>query len=63
MAERLYSPQLSADVVRALYREARSRRMPMTRVADTLLREQLHGRGDDRGTSSIVRESSPAQSD
>jgi len=41
MAERLYSPQLSAEVVRALYREARLRRMPMTRLANSLLTEQL----------------------
>ncbi len=63
MAERLYSPQLSADVVRALYREDRSRRMPMTRLADALLRERLHGLGSDGGISSVVREISPDQPD
>jgi len=41
MAERLYSPQLSSEVIRALYREARNRRMPMTRLANTLLTDQL----------------------
>ena len=44
MSEHLYSPQLSAQVVRALYREARMRRMPMTRLANTLLSEKLRDR-------------------
>lgn len=44
MSERLYSPQLSAQVVRALYREARVRQMPMTRLANTLLSERLRDR-------------------
>ncbi len=63
MAERLYSPQLSADVVRALYREARSRHIPMTRLADTLLRERLHELGSEGGISSVVRELPPDQPD
>lgn len=33
----LYSPRLSDDVIRALYREGKRRRMPMTRLADELL--------------------------
>ena len=37
----LYSPKLSNDVVLALYREGRRRRMPMTRLADALLRQAL----------------------
>jgi len=37
----LYSPRLSDDVVRALYREGQRRRMPMTRLADDLLRQSL----------------------
>jgi hypothetical protein len=41
MAERLYSPQLSAEVVSALYHEARSRHMPMTRLANMLLADGL----------------------
>lgn len=41
MPRNLYSPQLSSDVVRALYREGLRRRMPMTRLADDLLREAL----------------------
>ena len=37
----LYSPRLSDDVVRALYREGQRRRMPMTRLADDLLRQSI----------------------
>ena len=41
MPRNLYSPKLSDDVVRALYREGQRRRMPMTRLADDLLRSAL----------------------
>ena len=41
MSRNLYSPKLSDDVVRALYREGLRRRMPMTRLADELLRNAL----------------------
>ena len=41
MSRNLYSPRLSDDVVRALYREGQRRRMPMTRIADRLLRQAL----------------------
>ena len=41
MPRTLYSPRLSDDVVRSLYREGQRRRVPMTRLADLLLREAL----------------------
>ena len=41
MPRNLYSPRLSDDVVRALYREGLRRRQPMTVVADCLLRQSL----------------------
>ena len=41
MPRNLYSPKLSGDVVRALYREGLRRRLPMTRLADDLLRGAL----------------------
>lgn len=41
MPRNLYSPKLSDDVIRALYREGLRRRMPMTRLADDLLRDAL----------------------
>jgi hypothetical protein len=41
MSRTLYSPRLSDDVVRALYREGQRRGMPMTRLADALLRQAL----------------------
>jgi len=41
MPRNLYSPRLSDDVVRALYREGQRRRKPMTHLADDLLRRAL----------------------
>jgi hypothetical protein len=41
MPRNLYTPKLSDDVVRALYREGLRRRQPMTVVADVLLRQSL----------------------
>jgi len=41
MPRNLYSPKLSDDVVRSLYREGLRRRLPMTRLADDLLRTAL----------------------
>ena len=41
MPRNLYSPRLSDDVVRALYREGQRQRKPMTRLADELLRNAL----------------------
>ncbi|MGB6222608.1 hypothetical protein [Haloferula sp.] len=41
MPRNLYSPRLSDDVVRLLYREGQRRRMPMTRLADELIMAAL----------------------
>lgn len=41
MPRNLYSPRLSDDVVRALYREGQRQKKPMTRLADELLRGAL----------------------
>ena len=41
MPRTLYSPRLSDDIVRRLYVEGQRRRMPMTRLADQLIREAL----------------------
>ena len=46
MPRSLYSPKLSDDVVRALYREGQRRRIPMTRLADELLRQSISGFGN-----------------
>ncbi len=43
MPRTLYSPRLSDDVVRALYHEGKRRKLPMTRLADLLLRQALSG--------------------
>jgi hypothetical protein len=41
MPRALYSPRLSDDVVHLLYREGKRRHIPMTRLADELLRQLL----------------------
>lgn len=41
MPRNLYSPRLSDHIVRALYREARRRCKPMTKVADEMLGQAL----------------------
>ncbi len=41
MPRTLYSPRLSDDVIRSLYREGKRRRMPMTRLADELIMAAL----------------------
>jgi hypothetical protein len=43
MPRTLYSPKLSDDMIRALYREGQRRRLPMTRPADKLLLRSLGG--------------------
>ena len=56
MPRSLYTPRLSDHVVRALYREAKQRRMPMTRLADELILQSL----DMSPTAScLVREKPP----
>ena len=38
-----YSPRISRFMVSVLYHEAKRRQIPMTRLADELLRQQLVG--------------------
>jgi len=40
---RYYSPQISRFLVSVLYHEAQRRQIPMTRLTDELLRQQLSG--------------------
>lgn len=49
MPRNLYSPKLSDDVVRSLYREGLRRRQPMTVVADELLRQSFNAMTDEPG--------------
>ena len=56
MPRDLYSPRLSNDVVRALYREGQRRRQPMTRVADDLLRRALAAADNDRPVLRLCEE-------
>ena len=60
MQKRFYTPQLDRDLVTLLYHTAKSRRMPMTRLASALVREGLARL--EKGTvneCTIVREDSP----
>jgi hypothetical protein len=58
MSRTLYSPRLSDDVIRALYREGQRQRMPMTRLADRLLRRSL-GSLTTEAQTPLVREDPP----
>ena len=58
MPRTLYSPRLSDDVVRALYREGQRQGQPMTRLADEMLREAL-GLGAGEPPTLRVCEDSP----
>ncbi|MFM2296612.1 MAG: hypothetical protein RL117_319 [Verrucomicrobiota bacterium] len=59
MPRSLYSPRLSDDVVRALYREGQRRRKPMTVVADELLRNALADALIHEPVSSVAENSKP----
>lgn len=41
--QRHYSPRISRFLVSVLYHEAKHRKMPMTKLTDALLRQQLSG--------------------
>jgi hypothetical protein len=60
MPKTLYSPRLSDDVVRALYREGQRRQMPMTRLADDLLRQAL-GQRHQSSAALCLAKGKPAQ--
>ena len=54
---RHYSPRLERPLITALYHAAKARRIPMTRLASSLVREGLERMGERTGNESpIVRE-------
>ncbi len=56
-----YTPALSRFTVSLLYHEARHRGIPMTRLADDLLRESLKGSpGWEQATTLSVAETPPS---
>ena len=58
---RYYTPRLDRDLVASLYHTAKSRRVPMTRLASALVREGLARlSGSDLADSAAVREEPPA---
>ena len=57
MAPRHYSPQLDRPLITALYHAAKARRIPMTRLASSLVREGLERMEEHPGNGSpLVRE-------
>ena len=58
---RHYSPQLSRFMVSVLYHESKARKVPMTRLTDTLLRQSLvDSEGWQKAESARVAEESPS---
>jgi hypothetical protein len=58
---RYYSPRLERDLISHLYLAAKSRHVPMTQLASTLIRDGLSRLGgNDNRNSAVVREESPA---
>jgi hypothetical protein len=59
---RHYSPQISRFLVSVLYHEAKKRRIPMTKLTDSLLAQSLHGSTSwAKAESSFSEESSLGQ--
>ena len=58
---RYYTPPLDRDLVSCLYHAAKARRIPMTRLASSLVREGLARLGEgDEIESTVLREEPPA---
>jgi hypothetical protein len=58
--QRHYSPKISRFLVSVLYHEARRRNIPMTKLTDELLRQQLAGSESwEMAKESKVAEESP----
>ena len=55
--QRHYSPKISRFLVSVLYHEARRRNIPMTKLTDELLRQQLAGSESWEIVSRIAEES------
>ena len=57
---RYYTPQLERDLITALFHAAKARRIPMTRLASSLVREGLERlRVNEREESCALREDPP----
>ena len=57
---RKYSPRLDENLISPLYHAAKARRIPMTRLASSLVREGLAALGGSTGgEASVLREEPP----
>jgi len=59
--QRHYSPKISRFLVSVLYHEARRRNIPMTKLTDELLRQQLAGSESWEIASRVAEEESSYQ--
>ena len=63
----MYSPKISEDLIPQLYRMAKDRKMPMTRLVDHIIRRSLVNNNPPEGNAAsgsanlCVRESRPTQ--
>jgi len=63
----MYSPKISEDLIPQLYRMAKDRRTPMTRLVDGIIRQALANNNTPDGSAAggypslYVRESKPQQ--
>jgi hypothetical protein len=58
--ERYYTPRLERDLIKSLYHAAKARRIPMTRLASSLVRDGLERLGvSDETTDCVLREEPP----
>lgn len=62
MKRRVYSPALDPELISPLYRTAKSRNVPMTKLASRYIKEGLE-REMERENQFIVREEPPAVTD
>ena len=53
---RYYTPRLERPLISALYHAAKARRIPMTRLASSLVREGLERIGEAGSETTFVRE-------
>ena len=53
---RYYTPRLDEKLISPLYHAAKARRIPMTRLASSLVREGLQRLGQPASESTFVRE-------
>lgn len=62
-ASKYYSPRLDRELITTLYHTAKSRRMPMTKLASALVREGLARCAAEADVSSPILREEPPETD